>query len=164
MRPRYAIHAKPQMQMPLAAIRADHAGASLPSLPVLLLCGGGGGSSKRVFSAIILWKPMPTPSMTAKRMAQPIAPFLIALGPPRTARAPPVKKPAMIAFHGSSFFRTPLTAQSKLLNMPPHTPKLPPRTGARALIAVIARRKKMTLADATHDGASFDIHPSMRSL
>jgi hypothetical protein len=161
------MHAKPQMQMPIAAIRqnrADYAGASLPSLPVLLLCGGGGGSSNRVFSAIILWKPMPTPSITAKRMAQPMAPFLIALGPPRTAKAPPVKKPAMMAFQGSSFFRTPLTAQSKLLNMPPHTPKLPPRTGARAFIAVIARRKKIMLAGPILNRASFYIHPSMRSL
>jgi hypothetical protein len=49
-----------------------------------------------------------------------------------------VKKPAMMAFHGSSFFRTPFTAQSNVLNMPPQTPKLPPRTGARALIAVRA--------------------------
>lgn len=71
-------------------------------------------------------------------MAHPIAPFLTALAPPRTASAPPVKKPAMMAFHGSSFLRMPLTAQSKVLNMPPQTPKLPPRTGARALIAVRA--------------------------
>lgn len=81
---------------------------------------------------------MPTPSMTAKRIAHPIAPFRIARGPPRTASAPPVKKPAMMAFQGSSFLRTPLTAQSKVENMPPQTPKLPPRTGARALIAVRA--------------------------
>lgn len=32
----------------------------------------------------------------------------------------------------------PLTAQSNVENRPPQTPKLPPRTGARALIAVIA--------------------------
>ena len=54
-----------------------------------------------------------------------------------------MKKPAMMAFQGSSFLRTPLTAQSKVLNMPPQTPKLPPRTGARALIAVIAVGDKM---------------------
>ena len=118
---------------------ATHAGASLPSLPLTVLCcGGGGGNSKRVFSAIIRWKPIPTPSMTASSIAHPIAPFRIARGPPRTARAPPVKKPAMMAFQGSSLRRTPLTAQSKVLNMPPQTPKLPPRTGARALTAVIA--------------------------
>jgi hypothetical protein len=94
--------------------------------------------------------------MTAKRMAHPMAPFRIALAPPRTAREPPVKKPAMMAFQGSSFRRTPLTAQSRdcqkghaadilcrknvpnVEKSPPHTPKLPPRTGARALIAVIA--------------------------
>lgn len=113
----------------------SQAGANLPSLPLL---GGGGGSSSFVFSAIILWKPIPTPSMTASRMAHPIAPFRIARGPPLTASAPPVKNPAMIAFHGSSFLRTPFTAQSNVLNMPPQTPKFPPRTGARALIAVIA--------------------------
>ena len=89
--------------------------AILPSLPLL---GGGGGSSNRVFSAIIRWKPMPTPSITARRIAHPIAPFRIALGPPRVANAPPVKKPAMMAFHGSSFLRTPFTAQSKVLNIP----------------------------------------------
>ncbi len=76
--------------------------------------------------------------MTANRIAHPIAPFRIARGPPLTASAPPVKKPAMMAFQGSSFRRTPLTAQSKVENIPPQTPKLPPRTGARALIAVIA--------------------------
>jgi hypothetical protein len=55
-----------------------------------------------------------------------------------------VKKPAMMAFHGSSFFRTPLTAQSNVLNMPPQTPKLPPSTGARALIAVRAKQGIMS--------------------
>jgi len=59
--------------------------------------------SNLVFSAIILWKPIPTPSMTASRIAHPIAPFLTARGPPRTASAPPVKNPAIMAFHGSSF-------------------------------------------------------------
>lgn len=110
--------------------------AKVPSLPELL--GGGGGISSFVLSAIIRWKPIPTPSITAKRIAHPMAPFRIALGPPRTASAPPVKNPAMMAFQGSSFLRTPLTAQSNVENMPPHTPKLPPRTGARAFIAVIA--------------------------
>ena len=71
-------------------------------------------------------------------MAHPIAEFLAAFKPPRTASAPPVKKPAMMALYGSSFFRIPLTAQSNVENRPPHTPKLPPRTGARALMAVTA--------------------------
>lgn len=57
-------------------------------LPVVL-------TSNLVFSAIILWNPIPTPSITASRHAQPIAEFLAALKPPRTANAPPVKKPAM---------------------------------------------------------------------
>jgi len=97
----------------------------------------GGGRSSLVFSAINLWMPIPTPSMTAKKMAHMMAPFRAALYPPLTARAPPVKKPAMMELYGSSFFRIPLTAQSNVLNMPPHTPKLPPVTGARALMAVI---------------------------
>ena len=44
----------------------------------------------------------------------------------------------ILALYGSSFFLIPLTAQSKVENKPPHTPKFPPRTGARALIAVKA--------------------------
>ena len=48
-----------------------------------------------------------------------------------------MKNPAMIALYGSSFFLIPLTAQSKVPNSPPQTPKLPPRTGARALMAVM---------------------------
>ena len=122
------------------ARRERQAAARRPSLPAASppWLGGGGGSSNRVFSAIIRWNPIPTPSMTASKIAHPIAPLRIARGPPRTANAPPVKNPAIMAFQGSSFFRTPLTAQSNVLNMPPHTPKLPPSTGARALIAVIA--------------------------
>ena len=41
-------------------------------------------------------------------------------------------------FQGSSFCRILFTAQSYVLNRPPQTPKLPPNTGARALIAVTA--------------------------
>ena len=44
----------------------------------------------------------------------------------------------MMAFHMSSFCRHPFTAQSKVENMPPHTPKLPPVTGARALMTDMA--------------------------
>lgn len=43
-----------------------------------------------------------------------------------------------MALYGSSFFRMPFTAQSNVENMPPQTPKFPPSTGARALIAVMA--------------------------
>lgn len=46
--------------------------------------------------------------------------------------------PDVLALYGSSFFRIPLMAQSNVENNPPQTPKLPPRTGARALIAVMA--------------------------
>ncbi len=52
-------------------------------------------TSNLVFSAIILWKPIPTPSITASKHAHPIAEFLAALYPPRIANAPPVKKPAI---------------------------------------------------------------------
>lgn len=121
-------------------------------------------TSNLVFSAIILWNPIPTPSITASRQAHPIAEFLAAFMPPLTANAPPVKNPAItatcqhnpflwsalrqehitqrfgdiLALYGSSFLRIPLTAQSKVENKPPQTPKFPPSTGARALIAVSA--------------------------
>lgn len=74
-----------------------------------------------------------------------------AANPPRIAREPPVKNPAVMALYGSSFFLIPLTAQSNVEKRPPQTPKLPleadeycrtlseagktyPRTGARALM------------------------------
>lgn len=122
-------------------------------------------TSSRVFSAIILCIPIPTPSITANRIAHPMAEFLAALNPPRIANEPPVRNPAptrtpsafeslvhpapipcslstgsghILAFQGSSFFRKPLTAQSNVENKPPHTPKFPPNTGARALMAVRA--------------------------
>lgn len=77
--------------------------ATIPRPSIIDCSCGGGGGSNRVFSAIMRWKPMPTPSMTASRIAQPMAPLRTALAPPRTASEPPVKKPAMIAFQGSSF-------------------------------------------------------------
>ncbi len=52
-------------------------------------------TSSLVAPANIFWKPIPTPSMTASRIAQLMAPFLAALYPPRMASAPPVKKPAI---------------------------------------------------------------------
>jgi len=58
-------------------------------------CGGGGGRSNLVFSAIILWNPIPTPSITAKKHAHMIAEFRAAFIPPLIARAPPVRKPAI---------------------------------------------------------------------
>jgi hypothetical protein len=54
-------------------------------------------TSSLVFSAIILWNPIPTPSITASKTAHPIAEFLAALKPPLIASAPPVKNPAMTA-------------------------------------------------------------------
>jgi hypothetical protein len=44
----------------------------------------------------------------------------------------------ILALYGSSFFRTPFTAQSNIEKSPPKTAKLPPSTGARAFIAVSA--------------------------
>jgi hypothetical protein len=103
---------------------------------------------------------IPTPSITPISTPQAIALLRIAFAPPRTARAAPVQNPPRMPFQGSSFFLEicvspsnhawhhrfietashlmPLTAQSNVENKPPQTPKLPPRTGARALIAVIA--------------------------
>lgn len=127
-----------------------------------------GRTSNLVFSAIILCIPIPTPSITAKSMAHPIAEFLAAFIPPLIASEPPVKKPAItardsgqhdsipnffpcaprkaeahiLALYGSSFFLIPFTAQSKVENNPPHTPKLPPRTGARAFMAVMAPMRR----------------------
>lgn len=57
--------------------------------------GEWGRTSSRVFSAIILWNPIPTPSITANKHAHPIAEFRAAFAPPLIASAPPVKKPAM---------------------------------------------------------------------
>lgn len=57
--------------------------------------GRGRPTSSFVLSAIILWKPIPTPSITAKKTPHMMAEFRAALNPPRMARAPPVQKPAM---------------------------------------------------------------------
>ena len=51
-------------------------------------------TSSRVFSAMTLCIPIPTPSITANRIAHPIAEFLAALKPPRIAKEPPVRNPA----------------------------------------------------------------------
>lgn len=45
----------------------------------------------------------PTPSKTPNKIPVPTAEPNMDFGPERIARLPPVKKPAMIAFHGSSF-------------------------------------------------------------
>ena len=76
----------------------------------------------------------PTPSNTLSKIPHITADVRAPLGPLRAARHPPVIKPEMMAFHMSSFCRQPLTAQSNVENMPPQTPKLPPVTGARALM------------------------------
>jgi hypothetical protein len=62
----------------------------------------GAHTSSRVFSAIILWKPIPTPSITASKHAHPMAEFLAALYPPLIASAPPVKNPAMTIHQSAS--------------------------------------------------------------
>ena len=69
--------------------------------------GEGGGklkmknirTSSRVFSAITLCIPIPTPSITANKIAHPIAEFLAALNPPRIANEPPVRNPAPTRTH-----------------------------------------------------------------
>ena len=58
------------------------------------------------------------------------------------AKVPPVMNPDIIAFHASSFCRHPFTAQSNVENIPPHTPKFPPVTGARAFIVEIAPTRR----------------------
>jgi hypothetical protein len=45
---------------------------------------------------------MPTPSITARNIAHMMAPFLAAFIPPRMAKEPPVKKPAMTVEIGQS--------------------------------------------------------------
>jgi hypothetical protein len=57
-----------------------------------------GPTSNRVFSAIILWNPIPTPSITANKHTHPIAEFLAALYPPLMASAPPVKNAAITVY------------------------------------------------------------------
>lgn len=111
------------------------AGAGNPCGPDPGNVSGMMGATCLFPSAIILCINTPTPSKTPSRiphmMPEPSAVF----GPLLIARPPPVIKPAMMAFQGSSFCLIPLTAQSKEENMPPQTPKFPPRTGARALMA-----------------------------
>lgn len=50
----------------------------------------------------------------------------------------------------------PFTAQSNVENRPPHTPKLPPRTGARALMAVIAPMRRSPYGELLHLGQYAD--------
>ena len=139
--------------------------------------GAGGGASNLVFSAIILPNIIPTPSITPINTPQAIALLRIAFAPPRTARAAPVQNPPRIPFQGSSFFLPgrqgsgdvivfdmgcvyliPFTAQSNVENRPPHTPKLPPRTGARALMAVIAPMRRSPYGELLHACQSGKTH------
>lgn len=115
----------------------------------------------RWFSLNTRERSTPTPSNTPRRIPQAIAEPSADLGPPArekdgyrkfrlssgdysllAARQPPVMNPEMIAFHASSFCRQPLTAQSNVENIPPHIPKLPPVTGARAFMEEIAPTKR----------------------
>lgn len=117
------------------------------------------GGRGRFVSLSTRLKRTPTPSKTPKRIPQATAEPKAPRGPPciysvnvnvmksrwdvlRAAKQPPVKNPDMMAFHASSFCRHPLTAQSKVENIPPHTPKLPPVTGARAFITEIAPTRR----------------------
>jgi len=58
------------------------------------------------------------------------------MGPPSCCQI--VSRKLGVISVSCSSYRTPLTAQSNVEKSPPQTPKLPPRTGARALIAVKA--------------------------
>lgn len=51
------------------------------------------------------------------------------------AKIPPVAAPLIIEFHGSSFLRKWTNVQSIVLNIPPHTAKLPAIIGERCFIA-----------------------------
>lgn len=117
-----------------------------------------GGSCWRLPSLKTRLRSTPTPSKTPRRIPHATADPNAALGPPaqlkkdindsssedrgkallRAAKHPPVMNPEIIAFHASSFCRYPFTAQSNVENIPPHTPKFPPVTGARALITEMA--------------------------
>jgi hypothetical protein len=82
-------------------------------------------TSSFVFSAIILWNPMPTPSITANRHAQPMAEFRAAFAPPLIAKAPPVKKPAitihLLAVVPPSKFGSVFAKPCSLLQIPQNT-------------------------------------------
>jgi hypothetical protein len=91
----------------------------------------------------------PTPSKTPRSTPEATAIWNADLGPLRAARQPPVRKPEMIEFHASSFCRTPLTAQSNVLNIPPQTPKFPPVTGARAFTEERAPTRRSPYASST---------------
>lgn len=65
-----------------------------------------------------------------------IADPVIAATPLRAAKMPPVAAPLTMEFHGSSFCLKCTRVQSMVLNIPPHTAKLPAMIGERALIDV----------------------------
>lgn len=86
-------------------------------------------------SAVILVIHIPIPSINANKMAPTAADLKAAEGPPLAARTAPVIAPLPIEFQGSSLPRMPIKQQSNVENSPPHTAKLPPRTGALVLTA-----------------------------
>jgi len=71
--------------------------------------------------------------------------FPIALAPARAANKPPVAAPDNIAFHGSSFFLIAEKLQSNDEYNTPHTAKLPPNIGTRALVLAIAAENLVPL-------------------
>lgn len=95
-------------------------------------------TSSLVLRASLFRNTIPMPSITAINTADPIAPFLTDRKPPRVAKAPPVTDAAPIAFQGSSFRRMPVIEQLSKLKSPLQAPTLPPKTGARILMAVSA--------------------------
>ena len=78
------------------------------------------------------------PSIAARITPPTTAFFPIALTPARAANKPPVAAPDNIAFQGSSFFRIAEKVQSNDEYKTPHTAKLPPNIGTRALVLATA--------------------------
>ena len=66
--------------------------------------------------------PMPTPSITANKQAHPIAELRAAFMPPRAARAPPVKKPAITVGGIQVSFKEPILSHTHIQDNNFHRP------------------------------------------
>lgn len=100
-------HQRARSQNPVVAGLKDHVRLGL--------------TSNLVFSAIILWNPIPTPSITARKHAHMIAEFRAAFIPPLIASAPPVRKPA-ITGPKIRYFLLPLTGTVASTSLRPFSP------------------------------------------
>lgn len=92
--------------------------------------GGAGGG------AVIFVSKMPRPSIIARRTPPKAADLAADAGPVRNCRKPPVRAPAAMEFHGSSFRRAATSTQSNDEKSPPQTAKEPPTRGASRRIAL----------------------------